>query len=310
MLYGKDGVVDMTTFQMECFLALANSLSFTQAAAALYITQPNLSRTIAAVERELGATLLIRSTHSVMLTPAGKVFADECRQIMALYYSGVSKVTAVQKGLQGEIRLGYQRDIFEPMTVRIANTFQARYPKIRLDLVALNPTDLIAAFDSKRVDAVVAQGSSKCPTKGEIVLSSVPECVIMASEHPLAGRESVSMEELEFEQFIVRSRSTSTAAYNAVIERAARAGFTPDIKAFVDDLPSLLMMVAANQGISVMHQDLEENYHQWLRFVPLVGAPNYTIRLFWDRETSNQCVRCLVDLVESMHREEELSADV
>ena len=114
---------------------------------------------------------------------------------------------------------------------------------------------------------------------------------------------SIAMEELEFEQFIVRSRSTSAAAYNAVVERAARAGFTPDIRIFVDDLYSILMLVAANKGISIMHRDLEERYRQWIRFVPLENVPNYTIRLLWDRDTSNKCVSYLVDLVQSMQAE-------
>ena len=300
----------MTTFQMECFLALANSLNFTQAAAALYITQPNLSRTIAAVERELGATLVARSTHSVELTPAGKIFARQCRQILDLYYAGASQVAAVQKGLEGTIRLGFQKDVFEPVTVKIVSAFQARYPRIQLDLVALSPTELISEFDAGRLDAAIAQGESRHPGRGELVLFTEAECVIMAPEHPLAERASIAMEELEFERFIVRSRATSAAAFNAVIQRAARAGFTPDICAFVDDLASLLMLVAANKGISVMHRDLEKRYQPWLRFVPLENTPCYTTRLLWNQGGGNRCVASLAALVEELLETGELNGEV
>ena len=66
----------MTIFQLECFCALADSLNFTQTANAMFITQPALSRAISSLEQELQLTLLQRTTHSVTLTPAGKIFSS------------------------------------------------------------------------------------------------------------------------------------------------------------------------------------------------------------------------------------------
>jgi len=72
----------MTIFQLECFCALADSLNFTQTANAMFITQPALSRAISSLEQELQLTLLQRTTHSVTLTPAGKIFSSECHKML------------------------------------------------------------------------------------------------------------------------------------------------------------------------------------------------------------------------------------
>lgn len=75
----------MTIFQLECYYALAQSLNFTQTASQQYITQPALSRSISSLEKELGIKLVNRTTHTVSLTPAGRVFAEECRKIISTY---------------------------------------------------------------------------------------------------------------------------------------------------------------------------------------------------------------------------------
>lgn len=79
----------MTIFQLECYYALAQSLNFTQTASQQYITQPALSRSISSLEKELGIKLVNRTTHTVSLTPAGRVFAEECRKIISTYQDGV-----------------------------------------------------------------------------------------------------------------------------------------------------------------------------------------------------------------------------
>ena len=68
----------MNSFQAECFLALSKSLNFTQTAQEMYISQPTLSRNIAALEQEIGVQLLVRNTKSVELTAAGRHFAESC----------------------------------------------------------------------------------------------------------------------------------------------------------------------------------------------------------------------------------------
>ena len=67
----------MNTTQVKCFLALAETLNFTKAAARLYMSQPGLSRQISSLEQELNTQLFIRGQKGVSMTPAGALLARE-----------------------------------------------------------------------------------------------------------------------------------------------------------------------------------------------------------------------------------------
>ena len=88
----------MTIFQLECFCALADSLNFTQTANAMFITQPALSRAISSLEQELQLTLLQRTTHSVTLTPAGKIFSRECQKMLKDFQRGGERGENARQG--------------------------------------------------------------------------------------------------------------------------------------------------------------------------------------------------------------------
>ena len=103
----------MTIFQLECFCALADSLNFTQTANAMFITQPALSRAISSLEQELQLTLLQRTTHSVTLTPAGKIFSRECQKLLKDLQRVSERARSAQTGQIGSVRIGFQRDNFE-----------------------------------------------------------------------------------------------------------------------------------------------------------------------------------------------------
>ena len=93
----------MTIFQLECFCALADSLNFTQTANAMFITQPALSRAISSLEQELQLTLLQRTTHSVTLTPAGKIFSSECHKMLKEFQRGSERARSAQAGQIGSV---------------------------------------------------------------------------------------------------------------------------------------------------------------------------------------------------------------
>ena len=114
----------MTIFQLECFCALADSLNFTQTANAMFITQPALSRAISSLEQELQLTLLQRTTHSVTLTPAGKIFSSECHKMLKEFQRGSERARSAQAGQIGSVRIGFQRDNFETYIVDFVNLFR------------------------------------------------------------------------------------------------------------------------------------------------------------------------------------------
>ena len=143
----------MTIFQLECFCALADSLNFTQTANAMFITQPALSRAISSLEQELQLTLLQRTTHSVTLTPAGKIFSSECHKMLKEFQRGSERARSAQAGQIGSVRIGFQRDNFETYIVDFVNLFRRSHTDITLELLPLSVNELNNALQEKIADA-------------------------------------------------------------------------------------------------------------------------------------------------------------
>ena len=112
----------MTIAQMSHFYALCQSGSYTQAAKQLYITQPALSKSIAALESELNLRLVERSTRTVALTAAGEEFARACEEMLEVYRKGVNNARTAAGDISGLVRFGLRRHIEE------------EYPNLRLEL--------------------------------------------------------------------------------------------------------------------------------------------------------------------------------
>ena len=148
----------MTIFQLECFCALADSLNFTQTANAMFITQPALSRAISSLEQELQLTLLQRTTHSVTLTPAGKIFSSECHKMLKEFQRGSERARSAQAGQIGSVRIGFQRDNFETYIVDFVNLFRRSHTDITLELLPLSVNELNNALQEKIFAALTAGG--------------------------------------------------------------------------------------------------------------------------------------------------------
>ena len=99
----------MTIAQMSHFYALCQSGSYTQAAKQLYITQPALSKSIAALESELNLRLVERSTRTVALTAAGEEFARACEEMLEVYRKGVNNARTAAGDISGLVRFGLPR---------------------------------------------------------------------------------------------------------------------------------------------------------------------------------------------------------
>lgn len=293
----------MTFFQLQCFVAVSNTLNFTRAANELYITQPALSKSISSLEQELNLQLLVRSTRSVSLTVAGKMFAEECRKIIEAFENGVSRAKLAVTGSVGVLRLGFQRDTFETFTVDLVRAFSAARPEITVDLVPCSPTQLIHGLEYSELDAIIA-GDNAVPftPTNHLLLSSRIECAALPEGHPLASRQFVRLAELKDENFITMSPSASRLGFESLIQKTMNAGFSPKIVAQVDHVPSLLMLIACGKGISILYHDLERNSDGKVAFVPLEDVVPFRRWLIWNDKQENPCLKFLIQTAQSLFR--------
>lgn len=286
----------MNIFQIECFLALSQSLNFTQTAEDMFISQPTLSRTIASLERDIGVQLLLRNTKTVELTAAGVRFAKSCSEMLELYNRSVEDAKRARVGVSGQLKLGIQQDAFEPFVVDLVNRFRQEHPEIELVIKPQSISRLQRKLHDGSLDLIIGSGESNLKHAGRLLLSERSECAVLPIWHSLAGEESISMEALKDEHFVAMSPLVSASGHYLVMKYANDAGFSPNIVATAESVPSLMMLVACGVGVTVLYRDLEINAHHRLKFIPLQGVERFKRFLIWNEESRNPAlwpfVRC------------------
>ena len=299
----------MTIFQLECFCALADSLNFTQTANAMFITQPALSRAISSLEQELQLTLLQRTTHSVTLTPAGKIFSSKCHKMLKEFQRGSERARSAQAGQIGSVRIGFQRDNFETYIVDFVNLFRRSHTDITLELLPLSVNELNNALQEKIADAVISSGPPANESIRSLMIANLPECVALPLDHPLAGNDILDMRDLKNEKFIAMARSISCSGFESIIQKSLAAGFEAQIVAQVELLPTLMTLVACGQGISILHRDMLARSNGRIAFVPLRSVSYFRRFLMWDINNDNPCLKPLIALGHKWQDELEFPAE-
>lgn len=288
----------MTLNQMESFLALAQRLNFTQAADDLFISQPALSRTISALEQELGIQLFYRSSRSVTLTPAGRAFARECPRILDSFREGVDAARLAQQGFRGNIDIGILRDNLDAGAVQIYQRMAQVHPQIHITFHEMSHSDLLRSLAVGEVDAIINSGDPLPQEDTEsIILRRDRQCAVVPVDSPLAQMHSLRMEELRDENFVVMSRTSSLPGHGIVWKMAAEAGFVPKVAAEANYVPGMLMLVACGVGVSTLTDDLEYMAKGLVRFIPLVGVPLSCHAFSWRRDNRNPSLPFLLEVV-------------
>lgn len=136
--------------QLRTFLAVAQSLSFTQAAGLLGLRQPTVSQQIRRLEDAVGRELFVRDTRSVSLTADGESMAGFARSILAAYEQAVGYFTG--SGLSGRLRLGVTDDVALTQIPRILREFRQLYPRIELELMVAQTAMLQRRVQSNHLD--------------------------------------------------------------------------------------------------------------------------------------------------------------
>src|SRR5688572_18742427 len=175
---------------LKYFVAVAEALSFTRAAAKLRLAQPSLTRQIANLEAELGVQLLKRSKTQVSLTEEGRGFLIDARRLLTLADESVRSVQQLSHGDNGELNVAYISNFnFEMLPQSLAD-FGEACPQIAVNLFDMCPAEQLRALESRKVDlgfvGLRPRGVSKelqweCVSHHQVV-------VFLPAKHPLARK--------------------------------------------------------------------------------------------------------------------------
>lgn len=288
--------------QIRYFVEAARLGHFTRAAEAMRVSQPSLSQQIRTLESELGVDLFDRTGRRVRLTSAGEAFLVRARRILEETESAKTEIQEFSDLLRGRVTVGALQSVVGSALAQLLVAFEELYPGVELNLREQQTTDpMLEMLTAGELDLAVAhasgiemlRGLAACPLFTEDLV------LIMSPEHPLSGREHISLGELKAEPFI--TFSAGSGIRNTLVQACLQEGFAPRI-AFESGATTTL--VSKGLGVSLVPRSFTEAEGPQVVALEVLGpAPlTRTVAIFWDeRRRLQPAVAALLQFVRS-HR--------
>lgn len=246
---------------LRAFLCVAEELHFGRAAERLGMSQPPLSQQIRALEEDLGVRLFERTSRRVRLTEVGRLFEPEARRTLAQAEHARQIAQMAHHGQRGRLRISFTAS--GPFVQRLSDglhTYRHRYPEVELTVRELHSYDQIELLRQDAIDIGMIRAATipalpeglqaRCLIEEELV-------VAVRKDHPLATQsEPPSLLECAAVPLVITTAAGAASYYDDVFARAAAAGITLRIASEAAGLATLLGLVAAGVGATLLPQSL------------------------------------------------------
>jgi DNA-binding transcriptional LysR family regulator len=271
------------------FLAVAEERNVTRAAEKLGIGQPPLSQQVLALERELGVSLFRRTGHGVELTEAGEALYADARRLLDDAHQAVLNTQRAGRGETGHLNLGFTASsAFNPAVPALIRAFRNAFPGVGLTLTEGNTTQLLASLTEGRLDlAFVRPGVHAFPGIALYQIASEPMKIVLPVKHPLAGRRRLLLSDLAGESFVLIPREASPTLHDEIIAACRKAGFEPELGQQAPQLSSVVSLVSAEFGISIVPASVSQIRAEGVVYVDISGAKVRTRLALASRENDH-----------------------
>lgn len=294
----------MTTAQIQYFLVAAERLNFTAAAEQLYITQPSLSRQIAAIEDELGVKLFDRSNNVVRLTDAGKALYERLSVFYQNYQSIVKEVRDISSGRRGHLNLGILEDQYMPdaLTLSIRHLLQ-EHSDCEINIARFDSRSLFSGLLDGSLDAGLMLVYDEFSDYGfeYIDLVSAPAVLAINSKLPEAERSHLTMDEMnklleKIPLAMVTPDQFPESLQNSLLCNMPFTGLrdTCQIK-LVSAISSVSLYVATGLAVTLTNKGNLLANDPNIKFLAVEGMTSMIQGLVWRRSTQNPLLNQLVD---------------
>ena len=255
--------------QLKYFVKAAETLNFSEAAKALYVTQSTLSQQVRQLEDEIGIQLFERSSHNVILTEAGQEMLPYAIEAIHSAASCVDRINDLKQMLTGTLKIGVTYT-FIPILTETVDEFMKRYPAVRIDICCKSMEELMQMLEKREVDFVLAfKPTRRYPDINSYTLFYNRLSAIVRSGHPIAERRSISLKDLSAYNLIMPARGLqSRNAFEAI---PSRSDYEFSIRAELNEVNILLQLVRKSNLVSVLSEATIHN-EPLLKAIP-IDAP-------------------------------------
>ncbi|MFP3462931.1 LysR substrate-binding domain-containing protein [Arthrobacter globiformis] len=251
--------------QARYFIAVAEELNFSRAADRLNMSQPPLSQAILQLERQLGLTLLNRSSRSVLLTDAGQVFLEQCRLLVGASERAREVAALATGGLAGTLRIGAVTSAFAETLPRILKRFRASRPLVELHVREIDSHHGRNALERSELDLAIIRQTPTGKRLTSVPLRRDHFVVAMPEDHRLAGAEGpVSLAEFRDDPWVWLPRHISPDYHDELVTACRQAGFSPEAQHYANSINSQLAMVTCGLGVTIAPESSVRQQRQGL----------------------------------------------
>lgn len=238
--------------QLRYLVALAETHSFTRAAAGSHVAQPALSQQIRRLEEEVGLTLVERSSRRVAITQAGELLVARARRILAELESAEAELQSLKGVRTGHVTVGAMHTM-GPVDVSLALAiFHERHPEVELTVREQSSEELAEMLRVDELDLAFLSVTERIESHGLGLHQLVSEelLVILPPGHRLAGRGRVRMRELADEHFIAYRQGSRLR--ELLMAAGQHAGFSPRVDLESNESQRVRRLVARGMGVAIL----------------------------------------------------------
>ncbi len=235
---------------LRYFIAIAEEENFRRAAAKLHVSQSPLSRQIQQLEGEIGAELFEPSGRGVKLTPAGRLFLERARTILASVDAAAKEARETSEGRIGTITIGFEGGaaLFGTLSTLISR-FRTRAPRVHVEFLHMSSAEQWEALGSRRISLGYGNHVPDDSSLQSVVLTRHRMGIIMPKGHRLLNQPRVRVKDLANEPILMDPRRANPLLYDDIITAVREHGVNLNVTSEVSNGEVLLMLVASGVGL-------------------------------------------------------------
>lgn len=291
----------MTSQQIEIFLEVASSRSFTIAAEKLYLSQPTVSRQMAQLEKEVGFTLFCRGNNYLSLTSEGDMLAKLFYRLRCEFNREIQKIMDLNHGCSGTLRLGFTSDMNTPDEfMKMVNVFKKSYPEVEVSYKCNPHADIVKELREGTVDIMLAHDMelSGVNSLNRLCVAKGRRGLYYSILHPLADKKDLKISDF-INEVNLGSNYAKTELQRRSLKEITDFYGIPEFKTkYYDSTNEMIFHLRLGKGISIMDRFVLQSVPEDIRIIMVdESLPMVKKSLFWDKDNTNPSIALFCDTV-------------
>jgi len=286
---------------LRYFTAVVQWKGYREASRRIHVAQPAISQTVADLEDELGLKLFTRAKRIAKLTPEGEVFHAEAVRTLAHAELAIETARRASRGEIGRLSIGFLGAGTSAFLPELVRKFKATYPGVKLTLQELTPVHQDAAFEKGEIDIGFTRTltAEQNRTFSSRVLYRDPLLAVLPRSRPVKSKR-VRIADLANESFVLFHREGYPGVFDTTTAMCQKAGFYPRVENQPNMLQTVLSMVEAEQGVSIVPacaRNLRSNGVRFYRLQP--DDDRIELVAAWKKANPSVVLRAFLELIDT-----------